>query len=321
MMAGDYIQDIIKSEVTKNVSKSINTNSIVDYLNKMNRNSSFAARRGLWSRYGFSETYYGTADQNIKLLNRIKLDDRTGASAKEKKAGDLIKESVVKEINKPLVQDIIKTTVTKTVKEDVKPTIDPNVILVSTGTAKERLAKLKIAYEQFRRSNEYLASSDEERRKVEELFIIQSNNILYDFYTKEFMSYAQQREYRTKLLMSKKITELNSFDKYISKMNDFIGLYKEYGRKLHPWREPITGGSLLGGSITKLGARLLLLLGIAIGVTGTAVYFLLFYSASDKNIEQGIKYRDAYKESVKEIEVIKKKIDYGKRKGKAVNYN
>lgn len=56
-------------------------NSIVDYLISKGQDSSFENRRRIFARYYPAETYRGTADQNLKLLDTLRKDDKNGTPA------------------------------------------------------------------------------------------------------------------------------------------------------------------------------------------------------------------------------------------------
>ncbi|MFS0643657.1 N-acetylmuramoyl-L-alanine amidase [Siminovitchia sp. 179-K 8D1 HS] len=58
------------------------TNSIVEYLNSIKVNSSFANRQKLYNQYGFKDKYTGTAQQNINLLAKMRGGSAPKASAK-----------------------------------------------------------------------------------------------------------------------------------------------------------------------------------------------------------------------------------------------
>ena len=75
--ATEYVQTVTAESVlnARNVPNisSYKGNSIVDALKSVGADSSFKARKNLYNVLGFTDTYVGTAEQNSKLLNTLRM--------------------------------------------------------------------------------------------------------------------------------------------------------------------------------------------------------------------------------------------------------
>lgn len=71
----EFVQTVTESSILKNVPNisSYTGNSIVDALKSVGADSSFKARANLYKVLGFTDTYVGTAEQNVKLLNTLRM--------------------------------------------------------------------------------------------------------------------------------------------------------------------------------------------------------------------------------------------------------
>ena len=125
------------------IAKKYKGTSIVEYLKMTGRKSDSTYRRELYQRYFPGEYYRGTADQNIKLLNAIRLDDMN-------QYGQFITGVKIPEI---------------------------------TGSTIEKLTKIKKWADQYTQTDEFKKMSDDQKKRVNDIIIDKMTEILYLYFT------------------------------------------------------------------------------------------------------------------------------------------